>query len=123
MGGGKKLVKTIGIVGSRRRNSMLDYKAVKEALLNIYDDGDELVSGGCPQGADHFAEDLAKRLQIPIKIYYAQWEKLGKSAGFARNGLIARDADVLIACVAHDRTGGTEDTIRKFKNERKLILI
>ena len=33
---------------------------------------------------------------------------------YARNTLIARDADELIAVVAEDRKGGTEDTIKKF---------
>ena len=33
---------------------------------------------------------------------------------YARNTLIARDADDLIAVVAEDRKGGTEDTIKKF---------
>ncbi len=45
---------------------------------------------------------------------------------YARNKLIARDADVLIACVAEDRKGGTEDTIKHFckklgKSEKQLI--
>ena len=34
---------------------------------------------------------------------------------YARNTLIAQDSDVLIACVAADRKGGTEDTICKWK--------
>lgn len=104
----------IGIVGSRRRNTTDDHAKVVKAFQEIYKPGDEIVSGGCPQGGDRFAEQIAKNWQIPIKIYYAQWDKLGKSAGFVRNGDIARDADVLIACVAADRTGGTEDTIKKF---------
>lgn len=33
---------------------------------------------------------------------------------YARNTLIAQDSDKLIACVAPDRKGGTEDTIKKF---------
>ena len=82
--------------------------------MEIYEDGDTIVSGGCPEGGDNFAERIAKKEQVPVKIYYARWNKLGKSAGFTRNGDIARDADVLIAVVAADRTGGTEDTIKKF---------
>src|SRR3990167_4544343 len=111
--------KTIGIVGSRRRNSQADFKLVQEKFLQLYLNGDMIVSGGCPQGADMFAETIAKMYQVPITIHYAQWNLLGKSAGFARNGDIARNADVLIACVAEDRTGGTEDTIRKFKQYHK----
>jgi hypothetical protein len=108
-------VKVIGIVGSRRRNSVADRDATTRAFCKIVEPDDEIVSGGCPQGGDSFAEWIAKRYQHTIKIYYAKWDKLGRSAGFARNGDIARDADVLIACVAPDRTGGTEDTIKKWQ--------
>lgn len=117
-------MKVIGIVGSRRRNSAEDYRAVELAFMKIYDEGDQIVSGGCPQGADAFAEHIAKKHQIPIKIYYAEWNRLGKQAGFARNIDIANEADVLIACVAEDRTGGTEDTIAKFqKRSSEVILV
>lgn len=107
-------MKIIGIIGSRSRNTGADYNKVWEAFTKIYEDSDEIISGGCPQGGDHFAEVIAKTMQVPIKIYYAQWDRLGKSAGFARNGDIARASDVLIACVDASREGGTEDTIKKF---------
>lgn len=67
-----------------------------------------------------------RRTPIPITIHKAQWRKFGKGAGFMRNGLIAEDADLLIACVSEDRTGGTEDTIGKFlrlKSKDNLILV
>lgn len=121
-------MKTIGIVGSRRRNGAPDMKAIEEVLLTNYEDGDRIVSGGCPVGADCFAEYLAKKHQIPILIHYAKWSKYGNRAGFVRNNDIARDADLLIACVAEDRKGGTEDTIQKFlnlfqKSPDKVILV
>lgn len=112
----------IGIIGSRRRNTQADLKLVEQAFLDIYKLGDCIISGGCPQGADAFAEWIAKKHQIPITIFYAEWNRLGKSAGFARNGSIATMSDILIACVSTDRTGGTEDTIKKFKGE-KVILV
>ena len=118
--------KTIGIVGSRRRATTKDARMVEAAFLDVYQPGDHIVSGGCPQGADSFAEHLAKRYEVPIKIHYAAWKRLGKRAGFARNGDIAAEADVLIACVSADRTGGTEDTIRKWQRTHQdgdLILI
>lgn len=108
-------MKTIGIVGSRRRNTTQDFNKVKEAFLKIYTEDDRIVSGGCPQGADNFAELIAKTQQVPITIHYAQWNKHGNSAGFLRNGDIADQADVLIACVDPFREGGTEDTIKKFR--------
>lgn len=113
----------IGIVGTRRRDTEDDYLKVLIEFHKVYKDGDEIVSGGCPEGGDRFAEVIAKRLQIPIKIYYARWKKLGKCAGFVRNGDIARDANILIACVSSDRTGGTEDTIKKFGEKGELILV
>src|SRR6185369_9940384 len=100
--------KTIGIVGSRRRTSSADTAAIKAAFTRVYEDGDHIVSGGCRTGGDAVAESIARTNEVPIKIHYARWKKRGKAAGFIRNGDIAQDADVLIACVAADRTGGTE---------------
>jgi len=40
-------------------------------------------------------------------------------ANYERNTLVAGDSDVLISCVAPDRTGGTEDTIKKFIKQGK----
>jgi len=117
-------MKTIGIIGSRRRDTAEDLRYCRDIFLRHFVDGDEIVSGGCPKGGDRFAEVIAKSLQIPIKIYYAEWERLGRGAGFDRNTLIARDSDLILAVVAPDRTGGTEDTIRKaIKMNKTVILI
>lgn len=113
----------IGIVGSRRRNSQADFLLIEKAFLNIYREGDEIVSGGCPFGGDRFAEMIAKKYQVPIKIHYAKWNIYHNAAGFKRNGDIARDADILIASAAEDRTGGTEDTIKKFKEPERVVLV
>ena len=107
-------MKFIGIIGSRRRCNIKDRDAIYAKFKEIYEVGDQIVSGGCPYGGDAFAEYIAKREQVPITIHYAAWNRLGKSAGFQRNSDIAEDSDVLIACVAPDRTGGTEDTIKKY---------
>lgn len=115
--------KTIAIVGSRRRCSQKDFEHLKDVFFEIYKDGDKIVSGGCPKGADRFAEIIAKTYQIPIMIYYANWNKYGKMAGFKRNTNIAEDADIVIAMVAHDRTGGTEDTVKKAKHMEKEIVL
>jgi len=113
-------MKKIGIVGARCRNSKEDFKLCEDIFLSVYEPGDKIVSGGCPSGGDRFAEVLAKKHQVPITIYYAQWDKIGKGAGFARNTTIANNSDILIAVVAPDRKGGTEDTIKKFN--RKTLL-
>src|SRR5258708_1678550 len=105
---------TIGIVGSRRRNTFADFELVEEAFRHIYEPGDHLVSGGCPQGADRFCEMIAiqlahpgyyiaetlmklslierhqiiKKSGAPITIHHAHWDRYGKSAGHFRNALI-----------------------------------
>lgn len=131
----------IGIVGSRRRNTVGDYEKVLKALAKVLDENMcnarsyygyvnvdfQLVSGGCSRGADCFVPKLNKIfcLQEPL-IHKPMYDLFGNAATFIRNSAIAKDSDVLIACVAKDRTGGTEDTIKKFQRfhpEGKLILV
>lgn len=134
--------KVIGIVGSRRKDSEEYLKLVNQKFLSLYEEGDFICSGLCPAGADWFAVLIAlnmpwisdpkerKRIyqialeglpgipyEIPPIWFPAKWVVDGvyrRSAGFERNIDIAKKSDDLIAVVADDRTGGTEDTIKKF---------
>ena len=122
--------KVIGIIGTRRRDTDEDFKLVYEEFRKIYESGDSICSGLCPQGGDRFAVIIADRLGLPEDkcIWFKpDWEKYGKAAGFIRNTDIARESDVLIACVAYNRSGGTEDTIKKFlrfgKTDSDVILV
>ncbi len=114
--------KCIGIVGSRRRDDDLSMSKCYKAFEEIYVKGDIIVSGGCPRGGDRFAEVFARNVGATIIIHHADWSK-GKTAGFERNTTIAMNADVIIAVVAEDRTGGTEDTIKKATRFRKKIIL
>lgn len=116
-------MKKIGIVGSRRRDNSWDYKECFDVFNEVYKHGDMLVSGGCPKGGDAFAIRIARAKGLSITIHYPDWEGKGKSAGFQRNTLIANDCDVLIAVVAADRKGGTEDTIVKCNNQNKQVYL
>jgi len=109
-----KQSKRIGIIGSRRRNEIKDYTKVWAKFFEIYEPGDTIVSGGCKKGGDKFAEMINQKYGIPIKIFKPDWS-IGRHAGLLRNTDIAMYSDVLIACVALNRKGGTEDTIKKFK--------
>jgi hypothetical protein len=120
-------MKSIGIVGSRRRDSLYDFINTFNSFIKIYKDGDHIVSGGCPKGGDRFAEIIADILRVDPLIHYPDETKLDPKIlklnprvayakiNYARNILIARDSDVLIACVAPDRKGGTEHTIKEWQ--------
>lgn len=113
----------LGIVGSRRRNSLSDFQVLKQRVIELKPE--MIISGGCIKGADNFAETIAKEFGIPITIYYPKlvqgkeyrlWEVT--QANHARNQLIALNSDRLIALVASDRRGGTENTIGHFKGAK-----
>jgi len=120
-----KMNKIIGIIGSRRRDGQEAYDAIWREFSKWYDDGDKICSGGCKQGGDRFAEVIAGKLGLteengfliihrpePVPKGSPRWEYA--KANYKRNTTVARDSDVIIATVAPDRVGGTEDTLRKW---------
>ena len=121
-------MKTIGIIGTRSRNTEKDFQLTREAFLKVYKKGDRICSGLCPKGGDRFAVLLQEEFNTPKLWFPAEWKKYGKSAGYIRNIDIAKNSDILIAVINSNRNGGTEDTIKKFikyhaKTNDKLILI
>lgn len=117
--------KTIGIIGTRRRDSLRDFEIVRNKFYEIYEERDGICSGLCPKGGDRFAVMLADEVELSDdkRVWHkANWDEHGKAAGFIRNTYIARDSDILIACVADDRKGGTEDTIKRYLKLGKRCL-
>lgn len=121
----------LGVVGSRKRNNAEDFEIVKDNILSfhkIHKRNLIIVSGGCKDGADNFAELVAKGVGIPTLIFYPDKSKLPITGNYKkdyaiiayeRNTEIAKYSDTLIAAVCDARVGGTEDTIKKFKKYRK----
>ena len=131
-------IKNIGIVGSRRRNSKEDYFLVLDAFKKIYYFGDVIISGGCSKGADQFAQQIADELKVKIINFLPDKNHLDKNLllknpraaytkiNYERNEVIALYSDFLIACVASNRKGGTENTIKyflKIYSADRLILV
>jgi hypothetical protein len=128
-----KVMINIGIIGSRTRDTLDDFNLVLSKVISLTIHGNidtrknfyTIISGGCPKGADSFARDIAKIINIPIIEHLPEWDRFGIKAGLIRNTYIARDSNILIACVSKDRKGGTEDTIRKYlklgKDELYLV--
>lgn len=122
-------MKKIAIVGTRSRNTSAAFKLIEEQFWKLYESGDWIVSGGCPKGADRFAEMLAKKEGIPILIFYPDYKRNHfKVAPTIRNGPIALNSDIVIACVRRPEEGieqvllrekgGTEDMLKKFVNSK-----
>ena len=119
----------IGIIGTRRKDTSVAKKAIKEAFFKIYKEGDWICSGGCQKGGDRFAEQIAKNEGIPILTIFPNYKRHGDGAPFVRNGLVAEHSDIIIACVMNPedgidevlkrKTGGTEDTLRKYVGHNK----
>ncbi len=101
-----------GVVGSRRWKSQSSVEGFVRTLLP----GDTVVSGGC-RGPDLWATNMAKRMGLKTVIFLPQFDdatdrwEIAK-AYYARNRLIAEASDVVVAFVAADRTGGTENTLK-----------
>lgn len=112
----------LGIVGSRRRNTPEDKDLIRQRIIKL--NPTSLVSGGCAKGADRFAEELAIELHLPIEIFRPKLLRPSSAptrhdmirAFYARNKQIAEASDYLIALVAPDRKGGTENTIGYFED-------
>lgn len=69
----------------------------------------EIVSGGA-SGADSLGETYARDRGIKVKVFHADWEKHGKSAGPKRNEEMAIYAD---ACIVFwdGQSSGTKNMI------------
>jgi hypothetical protein len=73
-----------------------DYFSVELALERVIASGDEIVSGGA-RGADTLGERYAEEQNHPLKIFPAEWDKYGNSAGHIRNREMAKYANILVA--------------------------
>ena len=104
------------IAGSRKgfvaRNV---FEAIEESNFVIT----EVVSG-CARGVDRDGEYWAKLNNIPVKLFPADWESHGKSAGYLRNLEMAEYADALIA-VWDGKSKGTFNMIHQMVLANKPI--
>lgn len=90
-----------------------DREAVDAAVEESGFEITEVVCGGAP-GVDTLGARWAKRNSIPIKVFPAEWARLGRSAGPVRNMQMAKYADALIA-VWDGQSHGTRNMIETAK--------
>jgi len=120
----------LAIVGSRRRNSKTDEEIVQGIVLVAYAYWPELVvvSGGCKKGADAFAKKICDSLDIPIIEHLPDLQPNDTyleavQRYYKRNYKIAEGCDALVALVADDRKGGTENTIKYARKLNRPVFI
>ena len=111
----------IGVVGSRRRT---DREAV-EACIAEFAPETVIVTGGARE-PDRWAEQAARRRGLGVVVHkpdlagaFTRWRAADRY--YARNQRIVNDSDRIIAFIAPDRTGGTEDTIRRAEHAGKPV--
>ena len=113
----------VGIIGSRRRAD----RASIEACVAELDPETVVVSGGA-SGPDQWAVEAAQQRGMSVVVLRPLLD-LVRSFGEAvrayheRNQRIVDHSDRLIAFVAADRRGGTEDTIRRAMRAGKEVEI
>lgn len=111
-------MKTI-IAGSR---TIIDYNKVLTAIIKSDINITEVVSGSA-KGVDELGEKYAKSKNIPLKIFKADWNKFGKSAGMIRNAEMANYANALIA-IWDGKSVGTKNMIElAHKRNLKVFVV
>jgi hypothetical protein len=63
--------------------------------INVYEDPVTIISGGA-RGIDSAGETWAGYMAFPFVLYVAQWNELGKRAGYIRNAEMAEACDAAI---------------------------
>ena len=86
------------IIAGGRDFNLKGYEGAFAHYLKINNQGiiTEIVSGGA-RGADKLGELLAKNEKLPVKLFEADWDTHGKSAGYIRNSEMADYGDILLA--------------------------
>jgi hypothetical protein len=82
----------IAVVGSRKYG----FPELVTSFVSFFRSEDILVSGGA-WGVDSIAQKKAREMDLECRIFYPDWEREGKSAGFKRNKFIVDDSDYVVA--------------------------
>jgi hypothetical protein len=112
----------VAIVGSREWEN----PEVVRLYVAGLDPGDEVVSGGCPDSPDQWAEDAARSIGLAVKVFAPDMTGVRSYSDsvkryYARNQQIADYCDRMVAFVSKTRQGGTEDAIKRADKAGKKV--
>jgi len=101
----------IAISGSR---NWTNREFIRSLLLGLKARTGEILVGDA-RGVDAITRNLCEELKIPFRVFYADWDNLGKYAGVHRNSeMLDQQPDLLIA-IHEDMTKskGTRNMIKQ----------
>jgi hypothetical protein len=113
----------IGITGSRH----FDNAEIINAAIKAVPAATEILTGGCT-GADTIAENVAKKLGLPVRTYLPKF-KTDTTTPYhprwylKRNEAIVDECDVLLAFFAGGKSKGTQYTVNYAKKTNKPVII
>lgn len=109
------------VAGSR---SLTDWAVIRkfvDDLLVKFPQATEYVSGGAP-GVDSMSAYLLKKAGKEVRVFKAEWDRLGKKAGFVRNAEMATWADIGVV-LWDGASKGTAHTISELKKRGKAVYV
>lgn len=106
------------IAGSR---TISDKQYVYDAIDSLDIVITEIISGGA-QGVDTIGEQYASDNNIPVKRFFPDWTKFGKSAGVLRNKEMVNCADIVVV-VWDGLSRGTQSTMKFAEDAGKPLYI
>ena len=114
----------LAIVGGRDFNDYTLLEVWVDSITSMQFDREDniVIVSGEAKGADSLAFRFAEEHRIEMRVYPAEWDKYGKSAGFIRNQTIVDNCDMVLA-FWDGESRGTADTIEKAKRAKKPTFI
>jgi hypothetical protein len=106
------------IAGSRDYPTNGNFNDKMNELVKLFGVPSEVVSGHCKTGPDKLGEDWAKQNNIPVKLFPADWDKFGRSAGPIRNKHMAEYCDRAIV-FWDGQSRGSQNMINELKRFNK----
>lgn len=101
-------MKTILVTGSRNWSDLALVKKELNLLKDLWGTEVTVLSGQCPTGADRMCENIAREFGWKLKLYPADWNQYGKSAGPIRNKqMVDHGADICLAFIKDGSRGAS----------------
>lgn len=116
------------IAGSRGYNNYKHFSEIVDHTINaLYKDYKIIIVSGGARGVDSMAERYAKEHNYEMKIFPANWDKYGKSAGYKRNvemhDFIAQFDNRLCICFWDGKSKGTQHNFKLAKDRETELMI